>query len=424
MRVLIVNTSEQTGGAAVAANRLMKALNNNGVKTLMVVRDKDTDDPNVVSLKNNLFTRWRFLWERWCIFLHLRFNRRHLFDLDIANTGHDITRLPAFRKADVIHLHWVNQGFLSLSDLRKILESGKPVVWTMHDMWPATGICHLTLDCQNYRKSCRNCAYLPAHGSASDLSAKVWRRKRDLLKQYNVFFVACSRWLEGEAKRSGLLSGQKVTSIPNPIDMHLFAPGDKHEARQQFGLPQDKRLILFVAQRTTNPNKGMNYLAEACKILSEDDSFNRQDIGLVVLGGHSEELKELFPYPVYSLGYISQAQTIAQVYRSADVFVLPSLSENLPNTIMEAMSCGVPCVGFRIGGIPEEIDHGKNGYVAAYKDASDLARGIRWVLREADTEALSHSAIQKVSRQYSQSSVARRYQEVYEEAMAYKRFKL
>ena len=136
MRVLIVNTSEREGGAAVAANRLMDALNNNGVKAKMLVRDKETDNITVVGLKGGLLQRFRFLWERWCVYYHLHFKRDHLFDLDMANTGFDITKLPEFKEADVIHLAWINQGFLSLKDIRKIINSGKAVVWTMHDLWP------------------------------------------------------------------------------------------------------------------------------------------------------------------------------------------------------------------------------------------------------------------------------------------------
>ena len=126
MRVLIVNTSERTGGAALAANRLMDALNNNGVKAKMLVRDKLTDDITVVPLSHTLRNHLRFLWERWCIFWHLHFKRKHLFEIDIANTGADITRLSEFKEADIIHLSWINQGMLSLKGIRKILNSGKP----------------------------------------------------------------------------------------------------------------------------------------------------------------------------------------------------------------------------------------------------------------------------------------------------------
>ena len=424
MKVLIVNTSERTGGAAVAANRLMKALNNNGVKAKMLVRDKETDALTVVGLPSSPWLRWAFLWERLVIFCRLHFSRKHLFEIDIANAGTDITRLREFHEADIIHLHWINQGMLSLGSIRKILRSGKPVVWTMHDIWPATAICHLTLECRNFTTQCNHCRLLPGGGSGKDLSTAVWHRKRRMVADENIYYVACSHWLESEAKRSALLKGQKITSIPNPIDTHIYKKGDRVEARKRLGLPLDRKLILFASQRVTNENKGMSYLIESCLLLSTQYPEMKDQTGIVILGGHAEELVGQLPFETFPLGYVNDEQRIVDVYNAADVFVLPSLSENLPNTIMEAMACGVPCVGFKVGGISEEIDHLHNGYVAAYRQAGDLAKGIWWVLSEADYDVLSDSAIHKVAQHYSQQSVALRYLDVYQQAMAFKHYRL
>ncbi|MCR5078195.1 MAG: glycosyltransferase family 4 protein [Prevotella sp.] len=424
MRVLIVNTSEKTGGAAVAANRLKDALNNNGVKAKMLVRDKLTDDITVVSLGHEWQNQWHLLWERFCVFWHLRLSRNHLFEIDLANSGTDITRLREFREADVIHLSWINQGMLSLGSIRKILRSGKPVVWTMHDLWPASGICHYAHGCYRYENGCGNCPLLPGGGSGNDLSAKVWRRKRNVLEHNSVWFVTCSQWLCRQAKRSGLLRGQSVVSIPNPIDTHFFQPQDKKVARQRLQLPADRRVILFVSQRVTDRRKGMDYFVEAVARLTEDHPEMRENTGIAILGGHAEELEGKLALPVYPLGYVSDQHQIRDVYNAADVFVLPSLEDNLPNTIMEAMACGVPCVSFKVGGIPEMIDHRKNGYVAAERDAADLAEGMRWVLDEADREMLSEAAVGKVLHSYSQRSVALQYINVYNEAMAFKNYQI
>ena len=419
MRVLLVNTSERTGGAAVAANRLMKALNNNGVKAKMLVREKNSTTLTVVPLPKSPLLQWRFLWERIVVFFHLHFQRQHLFEIDLANTGTDITSLREFKEADIIHFHWINQGMLSLKDIRKILRSGKPVVWTMHDIWPATAICHLTLGCRNFTTHCRNCRLLPGKGSNNDLSAKVWARKQAMIDGENIYYVACSKWLESEAKSSKLLDGQKITSIPNPIDLHIYNKGNKTEARQRLGLPTDKKLILFASQRATNVNKGMGYLIEACRQLQDIPN-----LGVIILGGHAEEVTSQLSIANFPLGYVNDEQRIVDVYNAADVFVLPSLSENLPNTIMEAMACGVPCVGFKVGGIPEEIDHKKNGYVAEYRNSEDLARGIRWILSESDYAQLSDNAVHKVVQCYSQQSVAMKYLDVYHQAQAFKHYRL
>ena len=419
MRVLIVNTSDRSGGAAVAANRLMMALNNHGVKVKMLVRDKISDSLTIVALPKSPLLHWNFLWERFVIYCRLHFSRKHLFEIDLANTGSDITRLPEFQEADVIHLHWINQGMLSLGTIRKILRSGKPVVWTMHDIWPATGLCHVTLGCRYFTSVCHQCRLLPGGGSDNDLSTSVWRKKERMLDGESIFFVACSRWLAGEAKASGLLKGQKITSIPNPIDIHVYKPGDRMEARRRLGLKEDRQYILFASQRATNENKGMDYLIEACRQLHD-----LPQVTVLILGGHAEEVAPQLSLDAVPLGYVNDERRIVEIYQAADVFVLPSLSENLPNTIMEAMACGLPCVGFRVGGIPEEIDHKRNGYVAEYRNACDLANGIRWVLTSAKSDELSRDCVRKVTQNYSQQSVALRYIDVYEQAMALKHYRL
>jgi len=408
----------------VAANRLMKALNSYGVSASMLVRDGNSEHANVGVLKCQWLARWYFLWERLMIFMHLHGNKKHLFEIDTASIGADITRYKVFREADIIHLHWTNQGMLSLKGLRRILQSGKPVVWTMHDLWAASGICHVALGCRRFVEGCHHCQLLPEGGSLNDLSARVYKRKQRLLSEQSITFVACSRWLESEAKSSALMRGQRVTSIPNPIDTRVYHPTDKAEARQREQLPQDMRLLLFVCQRVTNPNKGMQYLVDACSLLARQHPTMQEEMGVVILGGHAEEVADQLPFKTFALGYVSDEQRLVDIYNAVDLFVLPSLSENLPNTIMEAMACGVPCLGFRVGGIPEMIDHRRTGYVAEYCSSDDLARGIRWVLCEAPYEALKRQALSKVEHSYSLSSVAMRYSEVYQQAIAQKHFML
>lgn len=424
MRVLIVNTSENTGGAAVAANRLKEALNNNGIKAKMLVRDKESDDITVAQLNKSWHQKWDFLWERFVIYMRLHFKRDNLFLIDIANAGTDITKTREFKEADVIHLSWINQGMLSLKGIRKILESHKPVVWTMHDLWPASSICHYARNCRNYEKQCGNCPLLPGNGSSNDLSARIWKKKRKILERNSILFVTCSRWLADKAKKSGLLSGQKVISIPNPIDSRAFTKENREEARLYAGLPEGKKLILFVSQRVTDKRKGMDYFITAINKMVEEHPEMKDNCGIAILGGKAEELADKLPLPSYPLGYVSEEKKIASIYNSVDLFVLPSLEDNLPNTIMEAMACGVPCVGFNTGGIPEMIDHLKNGYVAEYKSSDDLARGIHWVLSEADHQSLSNEAMKKVNQCYSQYAVAMKYIEAYNQAMALKRYKL
>ena len=413
MRVLIINTSERIGGAAIAANRLMDALRNNGIQAKMLVRDKQTENITVIGLKKSLWSIWQFVWERIVIWKANHFKQHNLFAVDIANTGTDITTYPEFKEADIIHLHWVNQGMLSLKDLKKILQSGKPIVWTMHDMWPCTGICHHARECDKYHKECHHCPYLYNGGAKKDLSHQTFKKKKELYQLSPITFITCSQWLKERAGQSALLEQHPIVHIPNPIKTNLFTPRNKVEARQKCNLPTDKKLILFGSVKITDKRKGIDYFIESCKILAEKHPELVNNLGVAVYGKESEQLKSLVPFQVYALDYISNEKELINVYNAVDLYVTPSLEENLPNTIMEAMACGIPCVGFNVGGIPEMIDHLHNGYVADYKSAEDFANGIHWTLSESEYQSLSEEARRKVTSSYSESTIAKKYIEVY-----------
>lgn len=413
MKILILNTAEHTGGAAVAANRLLRALLCSGVSATMLVRDRATDDPAVVSLDRGAARRWLnflyFVWERLVIYLCNRLSKRNLFQVSIANTGINIRRTAAFREADVIHIHWINQGFLSLDEIARIIASGKRVVWTLHDLWPATAICHYPGDCVKYRTDCSACPMM-SENPLVDLAKRVARRKGKI-DWRRVTFVGCSEWIARTAKESVWLREARFVSIPNPIDTTLFRPIDRREARQRLGLPEEKRLILFAAAKLSDTRKGAAFLLEACRLLAAE---MEGELEIILMGSDAAELSALSPVPVRALGYISGAAELAVAYSCADLFVIPSLEDNLPNTIMEAMTCGTPCVGFRTGGIPEMIDHEMNGYVADSRDSADLARGIAWVLRHPEPGNLSAACREKVMRCYQESVVAKKYIALYQ----------
>ncbi len=413
MRVLIINTSERIGGAAIAASRLMESLKNNGIKAKMLVRDKQTDQISVVQLDRSWMNLVRFVWERTMIWKANHFKKDNLFAVSIANTGTNITSLPEFQQADVIHLHWINQGMLSLNDIKQISASGKPIVWTMHDMWPCTGICHHARECTNYQTECHNCPFLYNNGGKKDLSYKIFKKKEATYKNANITFVACSQWLHSLAEKSALLSRHRIIDIPNPININLFKPRDKKEAREKCNLPQNKKLLLFGSVKITDKRKGIDYLVDSCRILVEKYPEMKDSIGVVVFGNESSQLKELIPFPVYSLDFVNDEKAMVNIYNSVDLYVTPSLEENLPNTIMEAMACGVPCVGFNIGGIPEMIDHLHNGYVAEYKSAADFANGIHWTLTDSEYPSLSEEAARKVVTHYSEGIISKKYIDVY-----------
>ena len=383
MRVLLVNTSDNVGGAAVACQRLMKALLQSGIEVRMLVRDKQTADDRVTAIS----ARWQKAVERVMMLPFTGFSWRQSWTVDVNWFGKDITRCEAFQWADVVHLHWVNQGFLSVSDIARIVRSGKRVVWTMHDLWPLESIYH-------YEQPMK----MPW------LETQTMRRKLNAYAGCGVRFVTCSRWLMNQVTDSPLLKGNTITSIPNPIDMTVFANREQQEARKRLGLPAEGRIVLFVSQKLTDERKGARYFIDAVNRLG-------RDVTVAVLGSHGDEIARAISTGCVALGYVSDQDRIVDVYNAADVFVLPSLNDNLPNTIMEAMSCGTPCVGFDIGGIPEMIDHLENGYVAHARDVDDLTKGIRYVLDNHDR--LGTEAVGKVRREYNNETIAKRFIEVY-----------
>ena len=412
MRILIVNTSERTGGAAIAAGRLTEALKSHGIKAKMLVRDKQTDRISTVALGGGWKQVRKFVWERVVIWINSHFRRERLFSVDIANTGNDITRLPEFKEADLIHLHWINQGMLSLKVIRKILASGKPVVWTMHDMWPCTGICHHARTCTAFHSECGACPMIYSQ-KRKDLSTRIFRQKQRLYASGGIHFVTCSHWLEGMAKQSALLANQPVSVIPNPISTTLFHPMKQTEARQKLALPTEGKLILFGSVKLTDKRKGIDYMVEACRLLAKQHPALKEQLALVAVGMHAAELQPLVPFKVHNMGYVREEHQLVEIYNAADLYVIPSLDENLPNTIMEAMACGTPCVGFPTGGIPEMIDHLRNGYLTKEHSAEQLAEGIYTLLTTPAYESLSHEAVAKVNACYSERSVANQYGQLY-----------
>lgn len=416
MKVLLVNTSERIGGAAIATNRLLRALNNNGVKAKMLVRDRQTDRSDVVylprTIKNNLY----FVFERAGIFFTNRFSKRNLWALDTAAWGADITKLPEFKEADIVHLNWINQGMVSLPIIRKILKSGKPVVWTLHDMWPFTGICHHAESCTGWLTGCGDCPQL-CHPADDDLSSKVFRNKAVAYSEGSLHIVACSQWLADLARRSPLFKEYGVSCIQNAIDTQFYHPGNKLEARKALGLPEEKQLLLFVAYKATDRKKGIDYLIEATNIISEQHPEWSSLLGVIPVGLEAESLKDAFACEAYPQDYVTDPARMRLLYQAADLLVMPTLMDNLPNTIVEAMSCALPCVGFNIGGLPQMIQDGINGRLARYRDAEHFAQLTLETLVSANYKGLCKNAHDTAVAQYSEQTVANRYIKLYEDCL-------
>lgn len=409
MRVLIVNTSDSAGGAAVAARRLTEALINNGVKARMLTADKQTGAIYVARCGQRRRYKLSFLWERLVIWIANGLSRKNLFTVSTANAGVDITRTEEYRKADVIHLHWINQGMLSLDGIRKIIAGGKPVVWTMHDMWPATSICHHAHGCDKYQGECSHCPFL-RFPCKHDLSAVTYRRKLRMMAAGKVHFVAVSNWLAGMARSASLLRGQDITVIPNVLSLSHFHMSDRLDSRTVMGI-RARHVIIFGAARIDIPIKGFDYMKAALAHMTEHMGYSPDDLHLLLFGNvRSASTLSDIPVGYTHVGHVADEETLSQLYSASDVLVSSSLYETFGQTIIEAMACGCTPVSFDNSGQTDIIRHKQNGYLARYLSAEDLAAGIDWALHAK----LPRRDLRKdVTCRYSESAIAGKYIKLY-----------
>jgi len=414
MKVLFVNTNENYGGAARAAYRIMRGVQQNGVDVEMFVKNWSTRSKDVRTIwefvpTNPIYKAYNWVIEKiknkWYHYKWHPYKRTKLNDF--MSDLRSMSCHGALQKMDydIVHLHWINQRFLDINELKKI---NKPIVWTLHDSWAFTGLCHVPYECKQYEIHCGACPMLGSNVE-QDYAHEVFEKKREAYKDLNLHIVTPSKWLGECAKKSVLLGRFPVHVIPNCIDTDLYQPIVKAEARKILGLESDKRYLLFGAMHVMqDANKGFAYLKEALKQIKD------ADIELLVYGTNNNLQCYGLPIPAHSLGYINNDKMMVLLYNAADVCVVPSLSENLSNTIMESLACGTPVVAFHIGGNGDMIDHEKNGYLAKEKDSDDLANGIQWCMEHNQKGELSKNAREKVLNNYTIEIVSNQYKQLYE----------
>lgn len=373
-----VHIQHSAKSAGSAALRLNRAFLEAGLNSYIVSFQSSFNDTDRVIYAGRTSKYIASLNDRITSFLSRRNNKEYgLYTYSLL--GSDVSKIEEIRKSDVIYLHWVQGGFLSLSSIRKILELNKPVVFFMHDMWSITGGCHYSFNCDKYKTRCGNCQVF-SNQRDNDLSTKQFDKKQKLYSQFdNIYFIAPSLWMTKCAKDSSLARQKPVFNIPNIINEDIFKPVEKTFARKMFNISDKGLVIAFGAMSLNSPYKGWAYMKEALKVLKYN--FNSNDITMLVFGsGFNSAIASDIPYNTRFLGYLNDEYSLALVYNAADVFVTPSLADNLPTTILESLSCSTPVVGFNVGGIPDMIRHKENGYIAEYKDAKDLANGIRFCI--------------------------------------------
>lgn len=410
MKVLHLSTSDIEGGAARAAYRLHQGLLSIGVTSQMLVRAKSSGDRTVIAERTALtklgppssgLPLRRYPGRDGTMF------SAQWFPDTIAS---NVKRL----NPDIIHLHWVCNGFLQIETLAKL---NKPLVWTLHDMWPLTGGCHYAQECDRYQKSCGNCPQLKSLRER-DLSRQIWQRKAKALKSLNLTLVAPSNWIAECARNSSLFKETRVEVIPHGLDLKQFRPIDKQIARNLLHLPSDRKILLFGASSGAmdDPRKGFQFLQAALKQLGASEWSDR--LVITIFGMVQPDQPLDLGIQTHYLGKLSDDLTLALAYSSADVMVVPSMQETFGQTASEALACGTPVVAFKATGLKDVVAHQEGGYLAQPFDVEDLAQGIKWVLEDSDRhQTLRRNAWEKSEKEFSLELQAHRHSSLYRDTL-------
>ena len=401
-----VSHSDLNGGAAIAAYRIHKALRSQGIDSTMAVNNATSGDWTVQRPKAALARQMAYI--RSYLGL-LSAQGLQTTEPGIHSTALVSSTWPQWLKAtgaDIINLHWVNGEMMSIADIGQLPQ---PVVWTLHDMWAFCGAEHYTNDIrwrEGYWRHNR-----PSYEGGFDLNRWTWHRKRKhWRKPFQI--VTPSQWLADCVSKSALMGDWPVTVIPYPIDTDIWQPVDKGLARQLLGLPQDVPLLLFGASGgTSDPRKGFDLLTAALDHLrGEIDGLE-----LAVFGQGEPKQPMNLGFPVHYMGRPQDPLSLRVLYSAADAMVIPSRQDNLPNTGLEAHACGTPVIAFKVGGLPDIVDHFKTGYLATPFDTEDLARGVQWVLGDGNLrKALSRSACERALKLWSPQVISNLYYRLYE----------
>lgn len=411
MKIVHISTYDNSGGAARAAFRLHVGLKAAGHESRMLVGYKVETSSDIDSIMMDR-PPWKRMMRRAVRMLDTRVSLQYLF-LPWAGEflGH-----PAVQCANVINLHNAHGGYFPHRILPK-LSRVAPVVWTLHDMWALTGHCAYSYDCERWKTGCRRCPYLSESPHLTiDTTVLHWRIKNWIYSRSNLTIVTPSCWLADLVRQSPLLGSFKVHHIPYGLDTSVFKPIPRPVARQALALPVAARVVLFAAPSLAKRRKGVAYLLKALWRLEQAGMDNT--LLLVVGAGSALPEGSDIRYPVRHLGVIANDHLLALCYSAADVFILPTLADNLPNVILESMACGTPTVSFKVGGVLEPVRHMETGYLAVYKDAADLAKGIETLLNDSQLRAKMSRRCREIAEQeYSLNLYTKRYVQLYQEVI-------
>lgn len=409
MKVSLLSHSDFAGGAERAAYRLHHALRSNGIDSMMYVNSASADDWTVEGPSSKWRKGSNMLREQLGIVLSKALRTSNPIRHSLAILPSDWLHKINSSDAELLHMHWVNKEMLSIAEIGKL---HKPLVWTLHDMWAFCGAEHLTEEFrwrEGYSRENR-----PSYECGLDINRWTWNRK---VKNWNrsMTIVTPSRWLADCARNSILMQDWPVFVVPNAIDTSIWKPIDQLLARELMHLPPDIPLLLFGAMGGTKyPHKGFDLLQAALMHLRG----MMTGMELVIFGQNTPKSPPDLGFPVHFTGHLQDEVSLRLLYSAVDLMLIPSRQDNLPNTGVEAHSCGIPVVAFDACGLPDIVEHQKTGYLAKSFDSEDLARGIQWVLESSDRyAALCNAARSRAEQNWSYGVVVEQYLSVYKETL-------
>ncbi|RZK50835.1 MAG: glycosyltransferase [Pedobacter sp.] len=417
MKVLHLNTYDGNGGAGRACLRLNKALNEFHIDSKVAVFYQFGEPSATTAINARGFKKYvaafKILAERY-LAQFLTKSLKTPFSLQFF--GQNLKSKQLLKDVDIIHLHWINHGFLNPKMIAELDFLDKPVIWTFHDSNAFTGGCHVRYSCENFHRQCGNCPILKFSGP-QDLSHRNWKQKQKAYSELNFQIIAPSQWMAKSVKESSLLGIRPIHIIPNTLEIDIFKPYVKEESKRILKITPTKFVILSGFMPSKNDkHKGTSYLLEALKLYAQLPDVNADQVELLVFGYKDDKDLPEFPFKTTFLGKISKDDHLAKCYSAADVFILPSLEDNLPNTVLESLACATPVVAFTTGGIPDMVSHQVNGYLANYKSAADLAQGIKYVSHHPEPLSLQKEARRTVLERFSPQRIAdlhiRLYQDI------------
>lgn len=415
MKIVHLNTYDGNGGAGRAVLRLDKGLRLLGIDSTIICLYQFNKQSGVEAISQTLLGKFRaiinILSERFLVRYWLKSNS---VPFSLQRFGLSPNAIQVIKEADIIHLHWINHGFLSPKEIGALRKLNKKVVWTTHDSNPITGGCHVRYNCTNFMRACGHCPVLK-NAHTHDLSNRTWKLKKQAYEQLDFDFIAPSNWMAARVKEASLAAGKNVHMISNALETDFFKPLDKFKCREEYGINQQALVVLAgYMPSKSDRHKGFPELIATIEQLAKHYPEYQDNLLLLFYGSDGQNFDFEIPVKHRFLGRINQDEELVKLYSLSDAFLFTSLEETMGYTALESISCGTPVAAFRTSGVTDVVIHQENGFLAELNDTQSLADGLNWILKNPEQAKLSQSSRNWATTHFSLKVIAQKHIELYQ----------